>query len=159
MVEVAAEVDRAFRLPAPLEVAWALLADVPRWARLYPHVESVEPLPGAGPGVYRTTMEPLGPPGVGARVVYACRYVPDPEACVLRWTPVAGVGNARFAGEAALRSEAGATAGALRLGAVLSIPAPSWARAVVEPAVRWEVARMTDVFLDRLRHAWGGSAV
>lgn len=152
MVEVPVRVERAFRLPVTPEAAWNLLADVPRWGRMFPHVEAVEPLSEAG--VWRTAMEPLGPPGGRVRIVYACRYVPDAEAMRLTWTPVAGVGNAQFDGEAALRPEAGATAGALRLGAVLHVPAPGFVRGIVIPAVRVEMGHMTDAFLDRLRHAW-----
>lgn len=154
MVEVAVRIERAFRLPASPDAAWALLADVPRWSRLYPHVEAVDPLPEAGPGVFRTTMTPLGPPGGRVRVVYACRYTADPEALALVWTPVEGVGTGRFDGEVRLRPEAGVTAGTLRLGAVLQIPAPSFVRGIVGPSVRAEMERMTDTFLGRLGHVW-----
>lgn len=159
MVEVPVRIERTFRFPVAPEAAWGLLADVPRWGRMFPHVEAVEPLSGAGEGVYRTTMEPLGPPGGRVRIVYACRYVPDAGAMRLTWTPVAGVGNAAFDGDVAVRPEAGAAAGALRLGAVLHVPAPGFARGIVVPAVRLEMGRMTDAFLDRLRHAWDGEAL
>ena len=154
MVEVPLRVDRTFRLPVGPEAAWALLADVPRWGRMFPHVEAVTLLPEAGPDVYRTTMEPLGPPGGRVRVDYACRYHADPEERRLAWTPVEGVGNARFDGEARLRPEAGATAGTLRLESVLHVPAPAFVRGIVVPTVQAEMGRMTDTFLDRLWHAW-----
>ncbi|MEM1116460.1 MAG: SRPBCC family protein [Bacteroidota bacterium] len=154
MIEVPLQIERAFTLPVAPEAAWDLLADVPRWGRLFPHVETVEPLPEAGPDVWQTAMAPLGPPVAAVRVVYACHYTPDAAARTLTWTPVEGVGNAQFDGRATLRPEAGATAGTLRLGAVLHIPAPRFVRALVGSAVRVEMARMTDTFLDRMRHVW-----
>lgn len=150
MVEVPVAVDRTFELAASPDEAWALLADVPRWGRLYPHVDAVRPVPDAGPDVYRWTMAPLGPPGGRVRIVYACRYHREPDTRALTWTPVAGVGNATFEGEARLTAAGTGTAGRLRLAAVLQIPAPSWVRGVVVPAVQHEMARMTDTFLDRL---------
>lgn len=154
MVTVQAHVERAFRLPAAPAAAWALLADVPRWGALFPRVAAVEPLPAAGPDVYRWTMEPMGPPGAAVRTVYACRYRRQPEAHALTWEPVDGLGNARFEGGVRLAAAAdGGTSGTLRLGAALQIPAPRFARPVVEPAVNLEIGRMTDQFLDRLRQA------
>lgn len=154
MVAARVRVERAFRLAASPDAAWALLADVPRWGALFPRVASVEPFPAAGPDVYRWTMEPMGPPGVQVRTEYACRYLRQPNARVLTWTPVEGVGNARFEGAVRLapRSDGGSD-GALRLAATLQIPAPRFAQAIVEPAVSLEMGRMTDRFLARLDRA------
>ena len=157
MVEVSAHVARRFRLAAPPDRAWALLRDVPRWGALFPHVEAVEPGPEAG--VFVTRMAPMGPPGGRVRVVYACRYAPDPEARSLVWTPVDGLGTARFDGAASLAPAAGGgtdgTDGALRLDAVLHVPAPGFLRGVVEAGVNAEMGRMTDTFLARLDAALG----
>ena len=148
MVEVVTRVERAVRLAAPLEAAWALLQDVPRWGRLFPHVEAVEP--GLEAGVFHWRMEPLGPPGGRVRVEYACRYVAEPAAHTLRWSPVEGVGTARFEGACALAEADGGTAGWLDLGATLWVPAPSFLAGVVRPAVSLEIERMTDTFVGRL---------
>lgn len=155
MIAVTAHVARAFRLDASASAAWALLRDVPRWGVLFPHVEAVEPLPGeAGAFVWR--MSPLGPPGGRVGVVYACRYAADEAARTLVWTPVEGVGNARFEGAAALVEGAdGGTSGTLRLDATLHIPAPSFLRGLVEAGVTTEMGRMTDTFLGRLDVATG----
>ena len=156
MIRTTARVRRDFRLAAPVEAAWTLLSDVPRWGALFPHVETVEPLADGGrQPAFVWRMAPLGPPGGRVRTVYACRYAADPETHTLTWTPVEGVGNARFDGACALRADGAATAGALRLDATLEIPAPSFVRAVVEPAVAVEMGRMTDTFLERLGRALG----
>ena len=152
MIRAAARIQRSFQLAAPVEAAWALLADVPRWGVLFPHVESVEPLADdrqPGPAfVWR--MAPLGPPGARVETVYACRYTAEPARHALSWTPVEGVGNARFAGSCVLEDGGDVTTGALRLDATLEIPAPSFVRAIVEPAVAAEMGRMTDTFIGRL---------
>ena len=165
MVRVPVQIARSFRLPAPVERAWALLADVPAWGVLFPQIVSVEPFEPAGgvrqPGkptepAFLWRMAPLGPPGGRVETVYACRYHHAPETHTLRWTPVDGVGTAQFAGSCALRPEGDATdgdatVGTLRLDATLDIPAPSFVRAVVQPAVEFEMGRMTDTFIERLR--------
>ncbi len=153
MVEATARIDRTFRLVAPPGAAWALLADVPRWGHLFPHVTAVEPFSEAGPDAYRWTLAPLGPPGARVGTVYACRYRRQPDAHLLTWMPVEGVGNARFAGAVRLEPDGGGTAGTLRLVATLQIPAPAFFHAVVEPAVTLEMGRMTDTFLGRLDEA------
>ncbi len=155
MIAVTAPVARSFRLAAPVDAAWALLHDVPRWGRLFPHVEAVEPLPDEA-GAFLWRMSPLGPPGGRVRIVYACRYVADEAARTMTWTPVEGVGNARFDGACAIVPvESGGTTGRLRLVATLQVPAPSFLRGVVEAGVTAEMGRMTDVFLGRLDGALG----
>ena len=151
MIEVPVRIERSFRLPAPPERAWAVLHDVPRWGALFPGVASIEPYGPGGAGAYLWTMEPMGPPGGRVTTVYACDYAADEAAHTLAWTPIEGVGNARFAGHAGLREAAGGAAGTLVLQAALRIPAPRFVRGVVAPAVAFEMGRMTDGFLDRLR--------
>ena len=160
MVRVPVQITRHLRLPARVERAWALLADVPAWGRLFPQVVSVEPFeiagsarpPGAEPAfIWR--MAPMGPPGGRVETVYACRYHHGPGSHALRWTPIDGVGTARFSGACALAASGDATTGTLRLDATLDIPAPSFVRAVVQPAVEFEMGRMTDAFIGRLRDA------
>jgi len=154
MIAVTAHVARHFRLAAPASAAWALLHDVPRWGRLFPHVEVVEPLPGeADAFVWR--MSPLGPPGGRVRVVYACRYAADEATRTLVWTPIEGVGTAQFDGAVALTDAASGTTGTLRLDATLHVPAPSFVRPLVEAGVNAEMGRMTDTFLSRLDAALG----
>lgn len=154
MVHAHTQIDRAFRLPAPVEAAWALLADVPRWGVLFPQVVSVEPFEHAGhPAAFVWRMAPMGPPGGRVETVYACQYHAQPDAQTLTWTPITDVGTAQFAGWCALRADGAATAGTLHLDATLEIPAPSFVRAIVQPAVALEMGRMTDTFIDRLGQA------
>ena len=150
MIAVRSVVERRFRLAASLDRAWALLQDVPAWGALFPKVASVAPLPDHGAGVFAWQMEPMGPPGGRVEVVYACRYVADPEGHALEWAPVEDFGNAAFAGGCHLWAEGDGTAGTLRLDSTLQIPAPRFARPLVQAALPPEMGRMTDTFLRRL---------
>ena len=129
--------------------AFALLSDVPAWGRLFPRVAAIEPLPE--PDAFRWTMEPIGPPGVAVQTVYGCRYTVDAAARTVAWTPVDGVGNARFSGrvEAEARPDGG-TDLHLALDAVLTVPAPAILRPLVAAAVALEFGRMMDTFAGRL---------
>lgn len=146
---------RPFGLRAAPARAFALLRDVPAWGRLFPHVEHVVPLADQ-PDAFVWTLAPLGPPGLAVQTVYACRYASDPAAGALSWSPVDGIGNARFAGRVALTpGRDGSTHGHLRLDAVLQLPAPAFARPVVEGAVRLAFRQMTETFLERLDQTLG----
>lgn len=158
MVRVTTQIERAFRLAVPVEDAWALLADVPAWGALFPHVILVEPFETDLPGTaFLWRMEPLGPPGGRVETVYACRYDAQPESHTLTWTPIPDVGTAQFAGSCALAAEPApsdasgtATTGRLQMDATLEIPAPSFVRGIVQMAVSLEMERMVGTFLDRL---------
>ena len=150
MIRVPAEVRRSFGLDVRADDAFALLRDVPRWGRLFPHVADISALPEYGPDAWRWTMEPLGPPGMEARTVYACRYTFDEAARSVVWTPIPEVGNATFEGAVALTAQGHRTAGELELAATLEIPAPGFLRGVVRAALALEFGRMTDRFLVRL---------
>ena len=152
---VPARAERSLRMPVPRARAWELLLDIPLWTALFPRVDSVEPLaePSDAPGdlgAWRWTMEPLGPPGLEMVTAYGCRYTADADAHRLTWAPVDGVGNARFAGQAALTAAGDACDLALALDGELSIPAPRLLRGVVEKAVEFEFRRTLDTFLERI---------
>ena len=155
-VAVSVSISRPLALRLAPDAALAWLADVPAWAALFPHVARIERLaePGAEPGdlgAFVWTMDALGPPGAAVATVYGCRYTADAAARTLAWTPVDGVGDARFAGSVALSDgPAGGSAGTLTLDAALTIPAPAFARALVVPAVRAEFSRMVGTFAARL---------
>lgn len=160
-LKVAIGVARPFSLRASPDRAFALLRDVTAWGALFPHVDAVAPLDGAA-DAFVWTMAPLGPPGASVRTVYACRYAFDAtalgrDAPAVAFTPVDGVGNARFSGAIVLAGT-DRTDGCLRLDAVLEIPAPAFARPLVEPAVALAFRQMTATFLDRLDAALGGGA-
>ncbi|MEL6614976.1 MAG: SRPBCC family protein [Bacteroidota bacterium] len=155
MIRVPAEVERSFMLPASPEAAYAALRDVPTWAALFPGVEAIEPL---APDVWQWEMEPMGPPAVQVRTIYACRYTFDDETRTVAWAPEPGVGNATFEGAVTLAPEAGQApeasggtcSGALWLEATLEVPAPRFVAGVVKAAIGVAFGQMTDRFLDRL---------
>lgn len=154
MIRVPAEVRRSFTLSVSPEAAFAVLQDVPTWGALFPGVEAISPLGG---DVWRWEMEPMGPPAVQVRTVYACRYTFDAETRTVAWAPEPGIGNATFEGAVTLAPEAGTapeasgeTRGELWLESVLEIPAPRFVAGVVRGAVGVAFGQMTDRFLARL---------
>jgi len=151
VIQATARIDRARRLAASPEAAWAFLLDIPRWAALFPHVDSVVPYPAGGDNAYLWTMEPLGPPGRKAVTVYACRYVTDDATRTLTWSPVEGVGTGAFSGVCTLAAAPdGGTDGTMEMDAELQIPAPRFLRTVIAPFVQLEMNRPTDPSLERL---------
>ncbi len=148
-MDVPVSTRRTATLRLAPDAAMALLADVPAWGRLFPRVDTIEPLPE--PDAFLWTMEPIGPPGVAVQTVYGCQYTIDTEARTVAWTPIDGVGNARFSGrvEAEARADGG-TDLHLALDSVLTIPAPALIRPLVVAAVSLEFGRMMNTFADRL---------
>ena len=153
MIRARVALDRTFDLPVGIETAFALMADIPAWGALYPRVASLDPLPEHGPAAWRWQMEPMGPPGFEARTVYGCRYAIDPERHSVTWTPIESVGNALFSGAVGLVGGANLASGRLHLEADLEIPAPWFVRPLVQAQVAFEMGRLTDVFLRRVREA------
>lgn len=153
MIRVPVRLDRAFDLPVGIDSAFALLSDIPRWGGLYPRVASIDPLPDHGADAWRWRMDPMGPPGFEARIVYGCRYTIDTERYAVTWGPIEGVGNSFFSGAAELVGGANLCSGRLHLLAELEIPAPRFVRPIVQAQVSFEMGRMTDVFLRRVRDA------
>ena len=150
MAEVAVSLARSRSVGTSAAEAHAFFADVARWSALFPRAERVERVPGADGEVWRWTMEAMGPPGYAVQTVYACRYHTDAAALTVDWEPVAGEGNAAFAGGVQLRPDGDEAVVDLRLDAVLDLPVPRFAMAVVKPAVALEFGRMTDRFIARV---------
>ena len=136
--------------------AFALLSDIPRWGGLYPRVASLDPLPEHGLDAWRWQMEPMGPPGFEAWIVYGCHYTINAERHTVTWTPLAGVGNSLFSGTAELVGGANLCSGRLRLEADLEIPAPRFVKPLVSAQVGFEMGRMTDTFIRRVRDELAG---
>lgn len=162
---VPAHAERSLQMPVSRARAWELLLDIPLWAALFPRVDAVVEMEAPAAdladgemdlGAWRWTMEPMGPPGLEMRTEYGCAYTAHPpakgdDAYRLVWTPVDGVGNARFGGAAFLvETGAGVCELTLTIDAELTIPAPRLLRGVVETAVAFEFRRTLDTFLERV---------
>ena len=62
MIEARARIERARRLAAAPDAAWALLRDVPRWGRLFPHAMLASPAPIGKPAIkYQRHKSPPSP--------------------------------------------------------------------------------------------------
>jgi len=151
VIRVPVVLDRTFELATGIEAAFALLSDIPAWGGLYPRVASLDPLPEHGESAWRWQMEPMGPPGFEARTVYGCHYIIDATRHTVTWTPIESVGNALFSGSVRLVGGANATSAQLHLDTELEIPAPRFVRPLLRVQVAFEMGRLTDVFIGRVR--------
>ncbi|MBX6420484.1 MAG: SRPBCC family protein [Nevskia sp.] len=141
-----------FAVRATPQTAFALLADVPRSARHFPEVESLE---DEGGGVYRWRLEPVGALGIRHQVVYACRYTADASTLSVQWTPVAG-GNGTIRGHWRLAARAGGTLIDFATSGELEIPIPAWLGAPARSFVAAEFRRQIDRYHENLKRSLGG---
>lgn len=132
---------------APAARVFALLADVPASASHFPHVDRLVDLGG---GVYRWELHKLGAEPVIIQTVYAAKYLSDRKALQVRWTPVAGIGNARIEGIWTLRSQRKTTQARLQLKGEIDVPLPGLMKALVVPVVVHENERLVQQYLHNL---------
>lgn len=154
-VSVALDLNRAVAVPAAPDEAFALVADVPTAATLFPGLERLVPL---GDGAYRWEMTPVVVAQTRLQTVYASRYVVDPAARTVDWTPVRGVGNGQIGGRWTLKARpGGGTALALRIEGTVDVAMPALTRVFVVPAVRGEFGRLVGLYVERLAARLGGA--
>lgn len=151
MIEAASRVERTVDVAAPPDQVFARLSDIPDVARHFPAVQALEPAgpPGAS-GCFRWRHAVAGVPPVRVAAVYACRYVPDPAARVITWTPLpkAPGDNARVEGAWRVSpAPGGGTRLALENLFALELELPRLLRAVAEPIVARENRLQVEQFL------------
>ena len=95
-MELSATASESLTVPASLEEAWALVADVPRSVAHFPGLERLDQ---TGEADWTWTLEKLGTGKLVFQTCYTCRYALDPAARTVRWTAVGASGdNARVEG-------------------------------------------------------------
>lgn len=147
-MDITIEARERFHAPADIAFVFAVLSDVPRSVSHYPDVESLEDL---GDGVYHWKLRKLGTAGISHQIEYACRYVSDESAGVVRWTPVAGVGNCVIEGEWTLSADSAGTQVTFANTGTLSIPVPRLLRSAAAPFVRSAFSGQMATYLANLR--------
>jgi len=132
---------------------YAVLADVPTSASHFPHVDRLVDL---GDHCYRWELHKVGVPPVEIQTVYACRYTADPKKRTVRWSPLAGVGNARIGGSWTLTPRRKSTRMALDIHGEISVALPGLMKAVVVPVVASENEKLIEQYIDNLIQRFGG---
>lgn len=136
-----------FEVNAPLAAVFDVLADVPRTVGHFP---SLDQLIQTGPDVFRWELEPIGVLNLKYQVVYACRYINDPDQRGLCWEPIEDVGNGCISGRWKLREcEAGTLLDFATTG-TLEAPIPKAVRVAAAPVVARQFSSQVQEFLNRL---------
>lgn len=153
-VKVPIDLGYEFEVRAKFDQVFALLSDVPACGAHFPKVDKLTAL---GDGVYRWEMQKVGNAQVNIQPVYASRYVSDPKAGTVRWTPVAGEGNAQVGGEWKVTDNKGrSTRCGLRIDGTVDVPLPALMRVVVEPVLASEFEQLVEQYVVNLIGELGG---
>ena len=142
-----------FEVKAGADEVYAVLADVPTSASHFPHVDRLVDL---GDHSYRWELHKVGVPPVEIQTVYACRYVADRKKRTVRWSPLAGVGNARIGGSWTISGKKKSTLLVLDIQGEISVALPGLMKAVVVPVVAGENEKLIEQYIDNLIQRFGG---
>jgi carbon monoxide dehydrogenase subunit G len=156
VITVHAELTLTRDVPASAEEAFALLVDVPDSIAHFP--ADLEALDAAGDG-WRWTFKKTGVGPASVQMVYAVRYVPDPETRTITWAPQAGIGNADVRGTWRVEDRGAGARLTLHNAFDLRVPLPRLLRRVAEPIVAHENSRMMRTYMGNLVRTLSGVAV
>jgi carbon monoxide dehydrogenase subunit G len=130
-----------------------VLSDVPTSASFFPEVDRLLDL---GNNTYRWEMAKIGMAQINLQTIYASKYTSDRDNGSVVWTPVKGIGNAQVSGHWKISKQVHGTHIILSVKGELEIPLPSLMRLIVAPLVESEFEKLTDQYIDRLIHRFGG---
>ena len=137
-----------FSVPAPIDQAYALLADVPRSVNHFPKVDQVVKL---SDDTYRWEMARMGIQKLHLQIMYTSTYTFNSDQKWVRWSPVVG-GNAEMGGLWQLSETAtGGTHIHFENEGKLILPVPRLMRMVVKPIATQRFMDMLDVYIDNLK--------
>lgn len=143
-----------FSVKAAEAEVFKVLSNVPESVGHFPKVDKLVDM---GQGVYRWEMQKVGTAQVNIQTVYASRYESDAAKGLVRWTPVAGVGNAQVGGHWQLKAHpGGGTDIALAIQGRLDVPLPGLMKMVVVPVVESEFEKLVEQYIDNLIRRFGG---
>lgn len=152
-MKVNIKIDRSTDLPVPFEHAQALFEDIERTLRRFPKLRKLTPLGG---DTWRWDLEAFRPPvgNIHHEVSYGAKYQLDPRRSELRWTPVAGVGNAQIHGVLRLAAAGAQTRLEFEVsGELREIDVPLLMRPATPGYVNTVFNNLVEIFLDRTREA------
>ena len=153
-ISVPIELGYEFEVRARADEVFALLSDVPASVAHFPQVQKLTDL---GDGVYKWEMQKVGTPQVNIQTVYASKYASDRAKGTVKWTPVAGVGNAQVGGSWKITGNKGkSTKCVLKIDGAVEVPLPALMKMLVQPVVAGEFEKLVEKYLDNLIKTFGG---
>jgi hypothetical protein len=151
-MKIPVKVEMKFKVPAGLEAAFELLADVPRSISHFPKLKKLVP---QGDEVYRWEMEPMGAMGISHQVIYACRYESDSRQSTVIWVPVPKVGNGLIEGRWQLRADGSGTHIDFETYGQLDVPVPALLRPMAQPYVQGMFRGEVEIYLKNIGRTLG----
>ena len=152
-INVFIDLGYEFEVNANASEVFGVLADVPTSASFFPKVDKLVDLGG---GSYRWEMEKIGVGQVNLQTIYASHYVADSAKGTVVWTPVKGEGNALVSGSWKITGKKKSTVVVLKIKGDLTLPLPGLMKMMVEPMVKGEFEKMTELYIDNLTKRFGG---
>ena len=152
-VTVDIDLGYEFEVKAPFADVFGVLADVPTSASFFPKVDKLVDL---GDNTYRWEMEKVGTAQVNIQTVYASKYKSDRAKGTIKWTPVAGVGNALVGGRWTLVDKKKTTSIQFKVDGSVVVPLPALMKVVVAPVVKSEFESLVEKYIDNLIARFGG---
>lgn len=154
-VSIPVSVSRNFSVKATPAEVHKLLADVPESVSHFPKVDNLVDL---GDGKYRWEMQKLGTSQVSLQIVYACKYVSNPQEGTITWTPVAGVGNGLIKGQWKIKAkDGGGTSIDFSTSGEITLPLPKLLGGIAKPIVANEFSGLVDTYIKNLVKTLGAA--
>ncbi|MAM87579.1 MAG: hypothetical protein CME36_09780 [unclassified Hahellaceae] len=156
-VSITTEIQRDFRIEAPLGKVFDILADVPSSATYFPKLEQLSDL---GNNSYRWALKRIGVDKHSLQTVYACRYISDRSAGTVRWEPLeepaTGDDNSLVKGQWTLEEErdgAGNEGTRCRFSntGTITLPLPGIMKLAASPLVKHEFNTLIDDYIENLQ--------
>lgn len=139
--------ERRRLLPVPHAHALSLLDDLEATLSRFPNLRALTRL---GPDQYRSDLKTMGVriAKIAHDLSYAAQYTVDRGTGAIRWTPLAGHGNARIGGEIRLADNGRDTAITFRIEGVMhDVPVPLLYRPLAGPFIVDKLGTLIDRYL------------
>ena len=147
-IKIEVKLNRDFGVNCSYDKVFQLLADVPLSVSHFPKVDKLVDI---GDNSFRWEMAKTGVGKYSIQTVYACKYEASKEDGLIKWTPVSGVGNGNVEGQWNISGDENFCNIKFSTTALLSLPLPRLAKAVVVPVVRREFNGMVDQYIKNLQ--------
>lgn len=142
-----------FEVSAPYDEVFGFLSDVPLASSLHPtHEQTID----LGGGVYEWKMKRYGTEKIHVQTVYACLYTSDHASGLIRWTPVAGIGNATVDGFFRLAPQSHGTRVEARINSAATLPVPAFMKGLVLQIVATENRKLNEKYIKNIIDRFGG---
>ncbi len=143
----------AFELSAPVDVVFDGLSDIPWASSLHPtHARTLD----LGDGVYQWEMKRYGTEKIHIQTIYACRYTADKASGLIRWTPVAEIGNAKVEGFFKLTPSGEMTHVEVQITSMATLPVPALMKGLAMKMVAAENRKLNEKYINNLIEHFGG---